>query len=97
MDLSCHVHGRPYGSNDRGTGADLDDYRRKFKKAQSRLKNGRRPPIIVGKGPRQVGATSTRRPNEPGRAQVSASAYAAAITACGAGATVSRIYCRNAA
>jgi hypothetical protein len=30
---SCHVHGRPQGSNDRGTGADLDDCKRKFKKA----------------------------------------------------------------
>jgi hypothetical protein len=33
---SCHVHGRPQGSDDRGTGADLDDCKREFKNAHGR-------------------------------------------------------------
>jgi hypothetical protein len=35
---SCHVHGRPQGSNDRGTGADLDDRKLKFRKAWARIR-----------------------------------------------------------
>jgi hypothetical protein len=35
---SCHVHGRPQGSDDRGTGADLDDCKLKFRKARARIR-----------------------------------------------------------
>ena len=35
---SCHVHGRPQGSDDRGTGADLDDCKLKFRKAWARIR-----------------------------------------------------------
>jgi hypothetical protein len=35
---SCHVHGRPQGSNDQGTGADLDDCKLKFRKAWARIR-----------------------------------------------------------
>jgi hypothetical protein len=35
---SCHVHGRPQGSDDRGTGADLDDCKLKFKSAWARIR-----------------------------------------------------------
>jgi hypothetical protein len=35
---SCHVHGRPQGSDDRGTGADIDDCKLKFRKAWARIR-----------------------------------------------------------
>jgi hypothetical protein len=35
---SCHVHGRPQGGDDRGTGADLDDCKLKFKNAWARIR-----------------------------------------------------------
>jgi hypothetical protein len=35
---SCHVHGRPQGSDDRGTGADLDDCKLQFKNAWARIR-----------------------------------------------------------
>jgi hypothetical protein len=34
---SCHVHGRPQGSNDRGSGADLGDAKAQFRKAWARI------------------------------------------------------------
>ena len=37
---SCHVHGRPQGSDDRGTGVDLDDAKAKFKEAWARIRAG---------------------------------------------------------
>jgi hypothetical protein len=35
---SCHLHGRPQGSDDRGTGVDLDDAKAKFKDAWARIR-----------------------------------------------------------
>lgn len=35
---SCHLHGRPQGSGDRGTGLDLDDAKAKFKAAWARIR-----------------------------------------------------------
>jgi hypothetical protein len=35
---SCHLHGRPQGSDERGTGVDLDDAKAKFKDAWARIR-----------------------------------------------------------
>jgi hypothetical protein len=35
---SCHLHGRPQGSDDRGTGVDLHDAKAKFKVAWARIR-----------------------------------------------------------
>ena len=35
---SCHVHGRPQGSADRGTAADLDDTKAQFRTAWARIR-----------------------------------------------------------
>jgi hypothetical protein len=37
---SCHLHGRPQGSEDRGTGVDLDDAKAKFKDAWAPIRAG---------------------------------------------------------
>ena len=37
---SCHLHGRPQGSDDRGAGVDLDDAKAKFKEAWARIRAG---------------------------------------------------------
>ena len=34
----CHVHGRPQGSDDRGSAVDLDDAKAKFKAAWARIR-----------------------------------------------------------
>jgi hypothetical protein len=35
---SCHVHGRPQGSDERGSGADLDDAKAQFRAAWARIR-----------------------------------------------------------
>jgi hypothetical protein len=35
---SCHLHGRPQGSDDRGTGVDLDDTKARFREAWARIR-----------------------------------------------------------
>ena len=37
---SCHVHGRPQGSDDRGSAGDLIDAKAKFKEAWARIRAG---------------------------------------------------------
>jgi hypothetical protein len=46
---SCHVHGRPQGSDDRGTGADLDDCKLQFKNAWARIRASINFANLVGK------------------------------------------------
>jgi hypothetical protein len=38
---SCHLHGRPQGSNDRGSGVDLDDAKAQFREAWARIRASR--------------------------------------------------------